>query len=451
MPKKLTTEEFITKAREVHGDYYDYSLTIYKTAREKVEIQCPKHGRFNQVPYVHTRGNGCDKCGRQKLADLFKGSTKDFIKKAVKLHGLKYDYSKIDYIRSWDKVIIICPEHGEFLETPNKHLRPGGCSICNLKARDEKQTYSTEEFISKAQEVHGDYYSYGKTSYVKSNINVIITCQIHGDFEQLPAGHLQGTGCNDCAVIKNSEAQKLTKEEFIQRSNQIHDYKFDYSKVVYENANSYVTIICPEHGSFPQVPSSHLTGNGCGKCSGNVKFTHSEFLERGKEVHGDTYDYSKAEYKGVGNNINIICRVHGIFRQTPDMHINRTAGCPRCYNKNEGRIAIYLNENGVVHRQFKIENRFYDFYLPDYNLIIERDGEQHYREFSRFAKSQKEEHQNDIYKTELAKKNGFKIARIPYWLKVEEEKLEIKNILNGKPTYPETPDLNHEKSKHRPK
>ena len=108
----------------------------------------------------------------------------------------------------------------------------------------------------------------------------------------------------------------------------------------------------------------------------------------------------------------------------------------------------------VVHRNHRINNRYFDFYLPEYNLIIERDGEQHYFEpfmiVGSRMKTIEQNHQNDIEKTKLAKSKGHKICRIPYWLSEEDEKKEIQNILNGQPTYPDVPDLEQAKSKPLP-
>ena len=109
-----------------------------------------------------------------------------------------------------------------------------------------------------------------------------------------------------------------------------------------------------------------------------------------------------------------------------------------------------MNEIGVVHRNYRINNRYFDFYLPEYDLIIERDGEQHYYKFIKNWSSIEENHQNDIEKTNLAKSKGHKIRRIPFWLSEEDERKEIQNILKGQPTYPDVPDLEQAKTKPLP-
>ena len=133
--KKSTTEQFIQKAIFIHSKgKYDYSLVDYKHSKTKVIIVCPEHGEFNQTPANHLSGNGCPKCS----IDEHRSSIEQFIRKAIFVHGeKKYDYSKVDYKQSQSKVIIVCPEHGEFEQTPNNHLKGQGCPKC----KSENQAY----------------------------------------------------------------------------------------------------------------------------------------------------------------------------------------------------------------------------------------------------------------------------------------------------------------------
>ena len=125
MSKKLTTEEFIEKAKQIHGDKYDYSKVEYKNCEEKVCIICPIHGEFLQTPNSHLNGNGCSKC-----AKCYHYTTEDFIDKAKQIHNNKYDYSKSIYNGIFKKICIVCPEHGEFWQTPKNHLKGSGCPKC---------------------------------------------------------------------------------------------------------------------------------------------------------------------------------------------------------------------------------------------------------------------------------------------------------------------------------
>ena len=126
---------------------------------------------------------------------------------------------------------------------------------------------TTEEFIEKAKEIHKNKYDYSKVEYVNTTTPVTIICPIHGEFQQRPTDHLKGYGCKRCAAIKANESRKLTTEEFIRRARKVHGDKYDYSKTNYVNNNTKVTIICPIHGEFYQLPYNHLRGKGCRKCN----------------------------------------------------------------------------------------------------------------------------------------------------------------------------------------
>jgi len=385
-------------------------------------------------------------------------TTQEFIKRAKKIHGNYYDYSRSNYINKRTKIQIVCKLHGEFIQYPEQHTKGHGCKICGIKKSHEKTTYTNNQFIALAKKIHKDKFDYSKVKYISSHSKVIVICKKHGEFQIKPYSHLQGHGCAACSGL-----QKYDLNSFLKKANQVHSNKYDYSKVIVKNSKTKIKIKCNTHGYFYQQLSSHLKGHGCPKCQyielGNkTRKTLEDFLLLAKEVHEETYDYSKVEYKGTNRKVKILCKKHGIFEQTPKQHY-RGNGCPKCFNKKEGRVAYYLFKKAITHREYKINNKRYDFYVPEYNLIIERDGEQHYRSSSNFASYTKkdpavylkEQVRNDKHKTKLAKKEGFKIARIPYWLTKKEEEIEIENILAGKPTYPDVPDLKQEKTKPRPK
>src|SRR6056300_1090867 len=147
--------------------------------------------------------------------------TTEFINKAKEVHGDLYDYSKVDYKKAIEKVIIICKIHGEYLQQPSNHLRGNGCTVCSISKRNNKSRYTSEIFIDKAKEVHGDKYNYSKVNYVDSKTKVIIICKEHGEFLQAPNKHLQKQGCNKCGCHEKSNNQ-----EFIIKAKQIHGYKY---------------------------------------------------------------------------------------------------------------------------------------------------------------------------------------------------------------------------------
>ena len=196
--KKLTNIEFIKRAKDIHSNIYNYSLVEYKNSHTKVIIICPEHGEFTQKPYKHLSGQKCIKCSGKIVSSL-----DSFIKKSVEIHGNKYDYSLVDYKSSYCKIQIICKKHGPFEQTPNSHLAKHGCPSCSNKAKITK-----ESFIKRAVEIHGEKYDYSKIEYVLNNTEKLkITCFEHGVFFQSSDGHLnQKQGCPSC---KESKGERI--------------------------------------------------------------------------------------------------------------------------------------------------------------------------------------------------------------------------------------------------
>ncbi|MBR6517583.1 MAG: hypothetical protein IKT40_12200 [Bacilli bacterium] len=345
MSKKLTTEEFVKKARLVHGDKYDYSKVEYNGTHKKVIIICPIHGEFEQTPHDHLVG-GCKQCYNDHRGDYVRSNTTKFIEKAKKVHGDRYDYSKVNYIDNKTNVIIICPIHGEFLQTPNTHLKGCGCYECT-KYNIKKNMINTEEFINRAKLVHGDRYDYSKVEYKNTTTNVCIICPIHGEFWQSPNNHLKGCGCPYC-----SNNKKMTSEEFAKKARLIHGDKYDYSKVEYVNNSTPICIICPIHGEFWQTPRDHLNNRGCKQCGiekmkKSRRGTKEEFIEKAKSIHGDKYDYSKVEYVNTNTKVCIICPIHGEFWITPHNHTisKNPQGCRMCgYEKVSEKKTMSFDE-----------------------------------------------------------------------------------------------------------
>ena len=376
----MNTEEFIEKAKLIHGDKYDYSLSNYNRI-SKIKIICPIHGEFEQWPHDHLDSHGCPSCAGCKRL-----TTEEFIKKAKLVHGDKYDYSLVDYKNSSTKIKIICPEHGIFEQTPNSHLRKNGCPSCS-----NTKHYSADEFIEKAKLIHGDKYDYSLVNYKNNHSKIKVVCPIHGEFEISATHFLSGEGCKKCGIESMVKKQSFTTEEFIEKAKLKHGDKYDYSITKYISMKYKIKYICPEHGIVEQEPQSHLSGNGCRKCADKLKSlkntqTQEKFIERAKQIHGDKYDYSLVNYKGCNEKVKIICPTHGIFEQTARDHY-RGSGCPKCRESHGARATRkFLISNKI---NFKAEHIFetckykdylkFDFYLPEYNTVIEFQGEQHFK------------------------------------------------------------------------
>ena len=303
-----------------------------------------------------------------------KKTTEQFILEAKKIHGDKYDYSKVEYNGNKTKVCIICPEHGEFWQTPTNHCskyNQNGCPICVGRNK------TTKQFILEARKIHGDKYDYSKVEYVNANDKVCIICPEHGEFWQAPSQHLSGRGCEFCAKKKLSSLFSKTTEQFILEARKIHGDKYDYSKVEYINAKTKVCIICPEHGEFWQIPDSHLRGGGCINCN--------------------------------------------------------------AFQKSTQKIVELLNElkiSYVREHTFKwLGKQRLDFYLPDYNIAIEYQGEQHFHPVKYFGGEKRfnDRLERDSRKKILCDKNGVKIIYVSFWDKCKDDIInnidDLKNVL----------------------
>jgi len=206
--KKMTTEEFIKRAKLIHGDKYDYSKVEYVNAHTKVCIICPIHGEFWTTPSNHLRERGCPKCrSRKKLVSKYsvskpmkikKHTTETFITNAKEKYGSKYDYSKVEYINNKTKVCVICPIHGEFWVRADNFLNGQGCSKCGDLIKYEAKKTDIEDWIETAKKLHNNKYDYSKVEYVNAHTKVCIICPEHGEFWQKPCAHLQGEGCPIC-------------------------------------------------------------------------------------------------------------------------------------------------------------------------------------------------------------------------------------------------------------
>lgn len=364
----MTREQFILKSREIHGWKYDYSKVSFSTLKEKVCIICPKHGEFWQEAGSHLRGCGCRKCADEKRKQKQTLTTQEFILFAKKKHGEKYDYSKSVYTGNHEKVLIICPKHGEFFQVAGTHLKGSGCKKCgNETESQKKRKTTTETLVKKFIGVHGDKYDYSKVIFNGWKEKVEIFCKKHGvTFFMQPANHLNGQGCEECKKEKISKSQ--------------------------------------------------------------IKKTFDEFLNEAKKVHGNKYDYSLSheDYYNVTKKIKIICHKkdskgneHGVFWQRVCDHINGGSGCPKCReSKLEQDISIFLIENNIEFTYQKtfswLKNKthmFLDFYLPKQQIAIECQGEQHFGPVNYFGgeKMFKKTKERDTLKKKLCNAHNITI------------------------------------------
>lgn len=300
-------------------------------------------------------------------------SLMEFIARAIKKHCARYTYENVQFINTATKVSITCQKHGVFIQTPADHLYGGyGCPKCKFETQAiTRIKTAAEQFVRKARKIHGGKYDYSKVEYNKAKLPVIIVCKKHGEFTLTPSKHLGGGGCKKCGYERLSQQKRKTLQQFIKQAVAVHKSKFQYNKVDYVNGRTKVEIICPIHGSFFQTPNAHLRGQGCLKCSSTT---------------------SKAEQQ-----IMDILIAKGIVFE---------------------REKTFDNLRGTTpHSRLR-----YDFWLPEYKLLIEYDGEHHFvpvRMRGRGTLKQatflhKRCVENDKRKNVYARKNGYSLLRIRY-------------------------------------
>ena len=385
------TETFIIKAKQIHGNKYDYSKIEYIKSNQKVCIICPEHGEFWQTPNDHLSGYGCRICAIENRANKKRLTTNEFIKRAVKIHGDKYDYSKVEYKGMFIAVTITCPIHGDFSQTPQNHLAGKGCFMCGLKrnATKRKSVFIKDNLIEEAEKIHGKKYIYTKTNLNGKRQPFTVTCPIHGDFQKDYYHFIKRKqGCPKCGCLSRWDTRdKITKEQFILNANKVHNNKYSYNSSNYVNLQTKLNIICPIHGTFLQSPQKHLQGQGCPICKltiiGEKNSSNTEaFVLKAQKVHEKKYTYEKVCYKNNLTSVTITCPIHGDFSQTPQNHL-AGKGCKYCKISHLELLVKNILDNEHIryingYKSQWLGLQHLDFYLPDYNIGIECQGEQHF-------------------------------------------------------------------------
>lgn len=367
----MKKEVFIEKALAVHGDKYDYSLLPNEFVnKDKVPVVCKDHGVFYITTGNHiSNSRGCAKCGIEKVAAIKKERSKiKFFKEAPIIHNNKYDYSRVEYTTTETKVTIICPIHGDFEQTPYAHISGQGCRLCGATNRGIAQRDTAETFIAKAIATHGSIYDYSKVEYINQQTKVCIICPVHGEFLQQPNNHINGNGCPKCTPIKLKNKFMMTIEEFSDRVSSLHPtLKFDFS--TYDGSNSFIQLECPVHGKSKQRARHLIIGHGCRACGiergADIRSKdHTFYIDKFKEVHGDSYDYSLVNFSKSKYKFTVICKEHGEFRTTVNNHL-KGKGCPKCAKYKSGfrsNLAgtFYILKVTEDCYKFGISNKFED-------------------------------------------------------------------------------------------
>lgn len=302
-----------------------------------------------------------------------------------------------------------------------------------MKAKQRK----TEQFIERAKEIHGDKYNYTKVSYINARTKVCIICPIHGEFWQTPDNHVNKlVNCPRCSSVHRAKKQTKTKEEFIK---ELKREDLDFSDIEYISYSSPIkNIRCKKHNLFFSVVSGQALKKGgycpeCVKEKRNHHKTNEEYIEELKTLQLDkVYDFSKINYINAKTPITMICKsCNAEFQHSPRSFLNGVVkACPNCnYYIGEKIIEEALKENNVKYiPQFRftkteISTLSFDFYLPDKNITIEYQGEQHFRAIKKWGGEErlKKQQKNDQRKRDFCKKNNIK--------EIEISKKDLKELL----------------------
>ena len=331
-------------------------------------------------------------------------------------HGSKFDYSYVYYTNNMTNIKIICPIHGMFEQTPKRHLiSDTGCNGCSNDLKRAKNAFTLEEFCLKSLEIWGNKYDYSKVNYINSHTKVIIIC--NGiEYLQKPYLHLLGKAPENKSI-------KKTEQEFFAEANEVFNYKYDYSITKYISSDDYIEFIY-DGKIYKQRAVEHLQGH-----QPDNKISVKKYIKICNDKFNNKffYPYIDKEFININSKITIFCKIHGESIQCAYVHLHSKCGCKYCKNlQSKGVLKIYnfLKKNNI---KFSMEYKFpdcrnilelpFDFYLTDYNIAIEYDGEQHFKSIEFFGgdESFKKQKANDNIKNIYCFDNNIIIIRIPYF------------------------------------
>ena len=419
MRRKVTQEEFIDRVSKVNPD-----ITIigeYKGSREKVKCRCSCGHEWEPIACSLTSGRGCPKCGLIKIATKRRKSHEEFVEEVGNVNPNVIVIGK--YTNMHTKVECECQFGHRWFPFAMDVARGEGCPQCGLISRVSKRTKTHEQFVEEVRNINPDITVVG--TYKNSYTKIEFRCKEGHEWVTTPSSVLAGKTCLTCANIQSSLRQRKSHEQFVKELKNIHP---DITVIgEYVNSNTKIEFMCSKGHTWKSAPSNLLSGCSCPFCKGEkisaLKFkTHEQFLGEVLELGVDvtvlgTY-HSAREH--------ILCRCNKCNHEwmiTPN-NLLRGFGCPKCKkSKGEQAVEEYLIAHNIV---FETQKRFadcidqrplpFDFYLPEYNMLIEYQGAQHYMATHRMGDEEKliYRQKHDCIKREYCKDKGINLLEIPY-------------------------------------
>ena len=424
--KKLTKEEYVAKARAKWGDAYDYSESVYVAGLSPITIRCIKHNHYFTVQagnHISTKQRrfsaGCPICAQERLTAARalrensimaqikkiraskpkKTSQEIFIEKAKEQYP-DYDYSKVEYKDRDTSVTLICPKHGVFAIRPRtllskeKGKQPHGCwECCGMK---KPALNNSETFKEDVLALYGDKYVFHCEDYKCKTSQIRVECKLHGEHKISADAILHGSACVYCNG-------RLYPKDWIKNAKAVHGDKYIYDESKPPRIKSdRIRYKCPIHGWQETRYDCHVDQKcGCPACAGWSNMLSPEqrkanWVKRCKKKYNDRFDYSQFVYVNNDTKGLVTCKEHHYsYMIDPWNHLRGAGGCPFCTgSEGEVHIRTWLENhhvNFVPQYSIPNENLFckrqhlmVDFYLPDYRMFIEMNGEQHYKNISYF-------------------------------------------------------------------
>ena len=424
--KKLTKEEDVAKARAKWGDAYDYSESVYVAGLSPITIRCIKHNHYFTVQacnHISTKqrrfSGGCPICAHERLTGARalrensimaqikkiraskpkKTSQEIFIEKA-KAQYPDYDYSKVEYKDRDTSVTLICPKHGVFAIRPRtllskeKGKQPHGCwECCGMK---KPALNNSEMFKEKVLAIYDEKYVFHWEDYKCKTSLIRVECKLHGEHKVSVYSILHGGACGYCNG-------RLYPKDWIKNAKAVHGDKYIYDESKPPRIKSdRIRYKCPIHGWQETRYDCHVDLKcGCPVCAGypnklSAEQRKANWVKRCKKKYNDRFDYSQFVYVNNDTKGLVTCKEHHYsYMIDPWMHLRGAGGCPFCTgSEGEVHIRTWLENhhiNFVPQYSIPNENLFckrkhlmVDFYLPDYRMFIEMNGEQHYKNIAYF-------------------------------------------------------------------
>ena len=423
MAQGMTQKEYLEKLA-VQNPTIDGSEVEYENARSRVNVSCKTCGHAWEVTagsLIGKKATGCKKCSTKNRKHRAPMSADEWWARASKRHNDAYECDLSNYVDQYTEIPIKCPIHGVFYKKPVTLLHSSGCAECGKYSGNAR--LDKAKVIDRIEAKFPGQYLTDKVEYVNQRTPVNLTCKKHGEFSKTPKVLFKGIGCPECS----KENRSNNGDAYFEKVTKMHNGKYDYSEAKYVNSYTKIKIKCPEHGYFEQRPDTHLK-HGCLKCGlARRRMGRDEFMTEVKRLHPELVIDAGCEYTTQDKPAKLKCARHGYFhkiasdllRTRPDGKA-MTGGCNKCAaSYGEQRIMHLLSSWNILYvREYKIPKSTYryDFYLPNLNILLEYDGEQHYRPVEMLGGTEGfvKRTRRDYVRDELAVIFNIPLIRIPY-------------------------------------